>query len=68
MTYQQLILDRMRQYHTTCDVVELAARVFWGEPEEFEEEREEARSHGASTLEDYMRYFASRAISERKAQ
>ena len=63
MTYEQLVLARMKHYHTTPEVVELAARVFWGDSEdEYQQEREEARRHGASTLDDYMRYFANSAL------
>jgi hypothetical protein len=67
--YERLVIARMKTYHTTRNVVELAALVFWGEPDdEYAKEREEARTHGASTLDDYMRYFATRKEPERESK
>lgn len=65
VTYEQLVLARMKHYRTTRAVVELAARVFWGDSEdEYQQEREEARRQGASTLDDYMRHFANSALHQ----
>ena len=58
--YESLIATRATQYNTTPGVVERATKAFWSTDSDSETESDcrEAQAAGASTLEDFIKYFA----------
>jgi hypothetical protein len=58
--YQSLLITRAIQYNTTPEVVERATKAFWSTDTDSQTESDcrEAQGAGASTLEEFITYFA----------
>lgn len=58
--YENLLATRAIQYNTTAEVVERATRAFWSTHTDSQTEKDcrEAQAAGASTLEEFITYFA----------
>ncbi|MCA1576410.1 MAG: hypothetical protein LC794_03480 [Acidobacteria bacterium] len=58
--YESLLATRASQYNTTSEVVERATKAFWSTDSDSQTESNcrEAQAAGASTLEEFIKYFA----------
>ena len=58
--YESLLASRATQYNTTPEIVERATNAFWSNNSDSQTESDcrEAQAAGASTLEEFIKYFA----------
>lgn len=64
--YESLLANRATQYNTTPEMVERANKAFWSTDSDSQTDSDcrEAQAAGASTLEDFIKYFALKNVDE----
>ena len=64
--YESLLANRATQYNTTPEMVERATKAFWSTDSDSQTDSDcrEAQAAGASTLEEFIKYFALKKTDE----
>ena len=61
--YEQMVRERMKKYKCSRIVIERGQSAFWSTDDD-NADRQLARDAGASTLEEYLQFFADHAHRE----